>query len=114
MVMEAPLSRSGSARAAARAAEKLAAFSAQTAPVAAVIVPPQPAASPSATITEIPWTRIDIDLYEVARGGYIVGYVEVVGAVFVALGGTRYDRAVEVSQHLTFHAAVDVLVRRGA
>lgn len=94
MVMEAPLSRPGSSKAAARAAAK---------------------AAPSSTtpaLTEIPWTRVDLDLYEVARGGYIVGYVEVVGAVFVALGGPRYDRAVEVSQHLTFHAAVDALVRR--
>lgn len=94
MVMEAPLSRPGSSKAAARAAAK---------------------AVPSSTmpaLTEIPWTRVDLDLYEVAREGYIVGYVEVVGAVFVALGGPRYDRAVEVSQHLTFHAAVDALVRR--
>jgi len=91
MVMEAPLSRPGSSKAA-RAAAKA-------------------GATPSAP-TEIPWTRIDLDLYEVARDGYIVGYVEVVGAVFVALGGPRYDRAVEVSQHMTFHAAVDALVRR--
>lgn len=63
-------------------------------------------------VTEIPWTRIDLDLYEVAREGRIVGYVEVVGSVFVALGGTRYDRAVEVAQHLTFHAAVDTVLRR--
>lgn len=112
MVIEAPLSRSGSLKAAARAAAKLAALSAPTTPT--VISPSPVASSALETITEIPWTRIDLDLYEVARGGYIVGYVEVVGAVFVALGGTRYDRAVEVSQHLTFHAAVDVLVRRGA
>lgn len=94
MVMEAPLNRPGSSKAAARAAAK---------------------AAPSSTtpaLTEIPWTRVDLDLYEVAREGYIVGYVEVVGAVFVALGGPRYDRAVEISQHLTFHAAVDALVRR--
>jgi len=64
--------------------------------------------------TEIPWTRIDLDLYEVARDGYIVGYVEVVGSVFVALGGTRYDRAVEVAQALTFHSAVDAVLRRSA
>lgn len=67
---------------------------------------------PAATATEIPWTRIDLDLYEVARDGRIVGYVEVVGAVFVALGGPRYDRAVEIAQHLTFHAAVDTILRR--
>ncbi|MDR6691713.1 hypothetical protein J2X55_002636 [Microbacterium sp. 1154] len=96
MVMEAPLSRPGSTKAAARAAAKATAVP--------LVAPPVP--------TEIPWTRIDLDLYEVARDGYIVGYVEVVGAVFVALGGARYDRAVEVSQHLTFHAAVDALVRR--
>ncbi|MEV7874305.1 hypothetical protein [Microbacterium sp. NPDC089188] len=94
MVMEAPLSRRGPLIGAAPAA----------APIDTVVAPPAP--------TEIPWTRIDLDLYEVARGGYIVGYVEVVGAVFVALGGARYDRAVEVSQHLTFHSAVDALVRR--
>ncbi len=94
MVMEAPLSRRGSMKAAARAA----------APADPAVIPP--------ALTEIPWTRIDLDLYEVARDGYIVGYVEVVGAVFVALGGARYDRAVEVSQHLTFHSAVDALVRR--
>lgn len=94
MVMEAPLSRPGSSKAAARAAAKAV-----------------PSSTPPA-LTEIPWTRVDLDLYEVAREGYVVGYVEVVGAVFVALGGPRYDRAVEISQHLTFHAAVDALVRR--
>ncbi|MFF7683997.1 hypothetical protein ACFZA2_14700 [Microbacterium sp. NPDC007973] len=94
MVMEAPLSRPGATKVAARSAAN----------ADAVVIPP--------AFTEIPWTRIDLDLYEVARDGYIVGYVEVVGAVFVALGGARYDRAVEVSQHLTFHAAVDALVRR--
>lgn len=96
MVMEAPLSHPGSSKAAARAAAK--------ATASHLAAPP--------ALAEIPWTRIDLDLYEVAREGYIVGYVEVVGAVFVALGGPRYDRAVEVSQHLTFHAAVDALVRR--
>jgi hypothetical protein len=61
--------------------------------------------------TEVPWTRIDLDLYEIARADLIIGYVEVVGPVFVALGGPRYDRAVEVSQELTFHAAVDAVQR---
>jgi len=41
--------------------------------------------------TEIPWTRIDLDLYEVACDGLIVGYVEVVGAIFVALRGAARD-----------------------
>jgi len=96
MVMEAPFSHPGSSTSASRSAGKTTAGSLSAPPV----------------LTDIPWTRIDLDLYEVARGGYIVGYVEVVGAVFVALGGPRYDRAVEVSQHMTFHAAVDALVRR--
>jgi hypothetical protein len=60
--------------------------------------------------TELPWTRIDLDLYEISRDGYIVGYVEVVGPVFVALGGPRYDRAVEVKQTVTFHTAVDAVL----
>lgn len=91
MVMEAPLTSRGSTKKAAANASS-------------PVTPP--------AVTEIPWTRIDLDLYEVARDGYIVGYVEVVGAVFVALGGARYDRAVEVSQNVTFHAAVDALLRR--
>jgi len=102
MAMDASLSRQGTTPSAVR----------ESAPVVSM-----PAAAPAPviarpTVAEIPWTRIDLDLYEVARDGYIVGYVEVVGAVFVALGGARYDRAVEVSQHLTFHAAVEALVRR--
>lgn len=92
MVMEAPLSRPGKKTSDRSAAD-------------VIVAPP--------AFTQIPWTRIDLDLYEVARDGYIVGYVEVVGAVFVALGGARYDRAVEVSQHVTFHAAIDTLLRRG-
>lgn len=101
MVMEAPLSRRGSSKAVRAAA--LASVPADST---------SPAIEGASTIFEIPWTRIDLDLYEVSRSGVVVGYVEVVGAVFVALGGARYDRAVEVSQHLTFHAAVDTLVRR--
>lgn len=62
--------------------------------------------------TEVPWTRIDLDLYEIARAGFIVGYVEVVGPIFVALSGPRYDRATEVCQSLTFHAAVEAVLYR--
>jgi hypothetical protein len=56
-----------------------------------------------------PWTRVDIDLYEIATDGDVTGYVEVVGNVFVALSGPRYDRAVEVRQTLTFHDALAAL-----
>ncbi|MGP3534671.1 hypothetical protein ACTU3I_07740 [Microbacterium sp. RD1] len=58
-----------------------------------------------------PWTRVDLDLYEIAWDGEVAGYVEVVGHVFVALAGTRYDRAVEVQQALTFPDAVGALRR---
>ncbi len=56
-----------------------------------------------------PWTRVDIDLYEIAWDGAVTGYVEVVGSIFVALAGTRYDRAVEIGQALTFPDAVEAL-----
>lgn len=56
-----------------------------------------------------PWTRIDLDLYEIAWDGAVAGYVEVVGHVFVALAGDRYDRAEEVKQTLTFPDAVEAL-----
>lgn len=56
-----------------------------------------------------PWTLIDLDLYEIVRDECTVGYVEVVGHVFVALAGTRYDRAEEVRQTLSFAEAVDAL-----
>ena len=61
--------------------------------------------------SEVPWNRIDLELYEIARDGVVVGFIEVAGPVFVALGGPRYDRAVEVSQELTFHAAVAAVQR---
>lgn len=99
MVMEAPLSPQGP-----KTGRAVAGVTPSVATVPAPIVP---------AVTEIPWTRVDLDLYEVARGGFIVGYVEVVGSIFVALGGPRYDRAVEVAQHVTFHAAVDAVLRRG-
>jgi hypothetical protein len=57
-----------------------------------------------------PWTRIDLDLYEVVHDGRVVGYVEVVGHVFVALTGPRYDRAEEVRQALSFSEAIEALL----
>ena len=47
-----------------------------------------------------------MDRYEVRHRGAIVGFIDVVGAVFVVLAGSRYDRAVEVLQTLDFAAAV--------
>jgi hypothetical protein len=55
------------------------------------------------------WERVDIDRYVVLVHGTTVGFVDVVGAVFVALSGPRYARAVEVLQTLDFAAAVDAV-----
>lgn len=67
--------------------------------------PEQPAAGDS----RVQWERIDIDRYVITADGATCGYVDVIGAVFVALAGTRYDRAVEVHQTLDFAAAVRAL-----
>ncbi|WEK13383.1 MAG: hypothetical protein P0Y48_13110 [Candidatus Microbacterium phytovorans] len=71
-------------------------------------------AHPPATTEPLPrivWERIDTDAYAVSVDGATVGFIDVVGRVFVALGGARYDRAVEVAQSLVFEAAVASLVR---
>lgn len=52
------------------------------------------------------WELVDIDRYRVIADGRTVGFIDVVGAVFVALAGPRYARAVEVLQTLDFAAAV--------
>jgi hypothetical protein len=41
----------------------------------------------------------------------VLGFVERAGKVFVALAGSRYDRAVEVGQRLSFTEAQAVLAR---
>ena len=51
--------------------------------------------------------RIDVDRYEVIARGSTVGYIDVVGPLFVVLAGCRYDHAVEVLQTRDFAAAVD-------
>ena len=55
-------------------------------------------------------TRIAPHLIEVVADGDVVGYVEIVETVYVALAGCRYDRAVEVGQALDFDDAVGALV----
>jgi len=62
--------------------------------------PPAPASSPAQ------WDRVDIDRYRVSVAGKTAGFIDVVGAVFVVLAGSRYDRAVEVQQTLDFATAV--------
>ncbi len=55
------------------------------------------------------WLRVEADRYEVRRGSRVIGFVESVGSVFVALAGNRYDRAVEVVQTLLFELAIATL-----
>src|SRR5688500_18283055 len=62
--------------------------------------------------SEVTWSRVGRDRYEVTRSGRTLGFVDVEGAVFVALAGTRYDRAVEASQTLRFADAVRALEDR--
>ena len=49
--------------------------------------------------------QLDEGLVQVCAGERVVGFVESAGAVYVALFGSRYDRAVEVAQSLSFSAA---------
>lgn len=60
------------------------------------------------------WVQVDEDRYEVRFGPRVIGFVEVVGSVYVALAGTRYDRAVEIAQSLLFDLAVVSLELYGA
>ncbi|WP_239066229.1 hypothetical protein [Microbacterium hibisci] len=62
---------------------------------------------PAPEDSAVRWELVDIDRYEVRSCGVTVGFIDVVGAVFVVLAGPRYDRAVEVLQTLDFAAAVD-------
>ncbi|MFF2487925.1 hypothetical protein ACFVSU_16085 [Microbacterium sp. NPDC058062] len=69
-------------------------------------LPPRRPESAAPEDSAVRWDRIDLDRYEVRANGSTVGFVDVVGAVFVVLSGTRYDRAVEVTQTLDFAAAI--------
>ncbi|MEO5535423.1 MAG: hypothetical protein ABIR17_09875 [Pseudolysinimonas sp.] len=55
-------------------------------------------------------TRLRPDgLIEVVVSGLVVGYVEHVAPIFVALAGDRPGVAIEVAQRRTLRAAVDAL-----
>lgn len=60
------------------------------------------------------WERVDVDRYEVKVSGATVGFIDVVGAVFVVLRGARYDRAFEVQQTLDFASAVESICPTGS
>jgi hypothetical protein len=71
---------------------------------------PRRPADPAPVGAPVRWDLIDMDRYEVRSGSHTVGFIDVVGAVFVVLGGDRYDRATEVAQTLVFGRAVEMLV----
>jgi hypothetical protein len=50
------------------------------------------------------------DLVEVVVGGAVIGYIEMVGNVFVSLKGARYDLAVEVAQSMAIETAHNALL----
>lgn len=58
----------------------------------------------------VQWQRVSPDRYRALQAGATVGFVDVVGAVFVVMAGARYDRCVEVAQTLVFERAEDYLV----
>lgn len=59
---------------------------------------------------ELVLDRVSPSLLRVSRGEQVVGFVEHVGRVYVALAGERYDRAVEVAQSLDVTRAARSLV----
>jgi hypothetical protein len=67
--------------------------------------PPRAAAPPVESVVLIAPTT-----YEVHRADQIVGYIDIVGGVYVALAGARYDHAVEVRQSIVLDIAVAALV----
>ncbi|WP_036316363.1 hypothetical protein [Microbacterium sp. B24] len=54
----------------------------------------------------------DIDRYRVIADGLVIGYVDVVGAVFVALAGASYAQATEGHQALVLEDALAALMSR--
>ena len=55
------------------------------------------------------WRQLTPERYEVTRDDATIGFIEVVGAVYVVLAGSRYSRAVEVSQTLVWSEALSAL-----
>jgi hypothetical protein len=71
---------------------------------------PRRPADPAPANATVRWDLVDIDRYRVVSGARTLGFIDVVGAVFVVLDGDRYDRATELAQTLVFARAVDLLV----
>jgi len=68
----------------------------------------RPADAPTRA-SRIQWDLIADDRYEVRIGGEIAGFIDVVGAVYVVLSGSRYDLAVEVTQTIVWSTATTAL-----
>jgi len=77
-------------------------------------LPPRAPVEPAQARERVQWILVDLDRYAVSVDGRTVGFIDVVGAVFVALGGARYDQAVEIVQTLRFEHAVDTLAKTEA
>ncbi|WP_248172516.1 MULTISPECIES: hypothetical protein [unclassified Microbacterium] len=72
-------------------------------------LPARRPAEPSARASRIQWDLIAADRYEVRIAGETVGFIDVVGAVYVVLSGRRYDRAEEIAQTLVWSTATTAL-----
>ncbi len=75
-------------------------------------LPTRRPASAAPASSEIQWSLIDPARYEVKLRNETIGFIDVAGAVFVALAGSRYDRAVESTQTLIFEDALQALEQR--
>lgn len=89
------------------------ALSPQMLPTLLALPPRRPVAPPDAK-AKVRWKRTAANCYVVRNGGHVLGYIEVIGAVFVVLAGARYDRATEVAQTLVFDNALAALTGEGA
>ena len=67
--------------------------------------PPAPSSAPSSLQCE----QVGPDRYIVRRGTRTLGFIDVIGAVFVVLAGPRYSHAVEFAQTLVFEDALAAL-----
>ncbi|MCR2824469.1 hypothetical protein [Microbacterium sp. zg.Y909] len=59
--------------------------------------------------SRLQWHPVTADRFEVMMRGATVGFIEIVGSVYVSLAGPRYARAVEVAQSLVWTDALVAL-----
>ncbi|HWS51716.1 MAG TPA: hypothetical protein VN241_11960 [Microbacterium sp.] len=77
-------------------------------PTLQALPPRRPLSSPAESAT-VRWERTGPERYVVREGVEVLGYIDIVGAVFVVMAGDRYDRATEVTQTLVFDNAIAAL-----